>query len=226
MVLYQKNGVEFYYKHILKKGLKNIYLKIEKSGEVLLKSSPYMKIEAEKFLDKKSYWVDKTLHKIEESNHKTNVYEDGGEIYYLGKSYPLKYEKNRIRGEKILFDDNRFVFLYGDKKDCKKAIEDFYKKEAKRIYIEKTAYFSQRLKLYPKDIKFRKAKRRLGSCSFDNVLSFNYLGVKLTQKEIDYIVVHELSHIKEKNHSKRFWDIVKKEFPDYKEIRRGITLDL
>ncbi|NPA73232.1 MAG: M48 family metallopeptidase, partial [Epsilonproteobacteria bacterium] len=87
-------------------------------------------------------------------------------------------------------------------------------------------YFSRKMGLYPQDIRFRKAKRRLGSCSYDNILTFNYLAIKLDKKEIDYIVVHELAHIKEKNHSKRFWSIVEKEFPNYKEIRKGINLSL
>lgn len=58
----------------------------------------------------------------------------------------------------------------------------------------------------------------------DNTLSFNYLCVKLALEEIDYIVVHELSHIKHKNHSKEFWKQVAKEFPDFKKIRSFITL--
>lgn len=58
----------------------------------------------------------------------------------------------------------------------------------------------------------------------DNTLSFNYLCVKLALEEIDYIVVHELSHIKHKNHSKEFWEQVAKEFPDFKKIRSFITL--
>jgi predicted metal-dependent hydrolase len=85
-------------------------------------------------------------------------------------------------------------------------------------------YFSQKLSLCPKEVKYRKMKRRLGSCSISDVLTFNTLLAKLSYIEIDYVIVHELSHIKHKNHSKKFWHEVSKIFPNYKEIRNNITL--
>jgi len=226
MLLYHKNGVKFYYRHIVKKGLKHIYIKIEKNGEVLLKSSPYKKRDAIEFLEKKSLWIDKNLQNILKKGSRSNIYKDGGEVFYLGKSYPLVYQKSDRRGERVVFKEDGFTFLYSDKKEPQKAVERFYRLAAKEIFEKRVEHFSQKMGLYPKVIKFRKAKRRLGSCRYDNVLSFNYLAVKLSLEEIDYIVVHELAHIKEKNHSKKFWSIVEKEFPNYKEIRSGITLAL
>ncbi len=218
--------ISFKYRHIIKNSLAHIYIHINSNGDVLLKSSSFNARKAEKILAQKSAWVEKKLQDFKQKSTKYNIYKDGGVIYYLGDGYPLMFQDSTSKKDKIIFKDEKFIYVYHDINSCQKKVEEFYKKEAKRIFTKRVEYFSKRLNLYPKEIKFRKAKRRLGSCSYDNVLSFNYLGVKLTQREIDYIVVHELSHIKEKNHSKRFWDIVKTEFPDYKIIRKDITLSL
>ncbi len=224
MLLYQKNGTEFDYSHILNPKLKNIYINIDKKGKIILKSSPYRAKEAVILLENKSKWIKKVLKKIEQKRFNTNIYKNDGIVYYLDKSYPLIFKKNSKKKDELFFDKKSFLYLYNNIENCQKKVEFFYKIEAEKIFTDRVEYFSHRLNLYPKAIKFRKAKRRLGSCSYDDILSFNYLAVKLSMEQIDYIVVHELAHIKEKNHSGKFWNIVKKEFLNYKKIRNSITL--
>jgi len=74
----------------------------------------------------------------------------------------------------------------------------------------------------PVNIKFRKAKRRWGSCSIKNELSFNTSLVQLPLECIEYIIVHELSHIKHKHHKKDFWLHVKRFMPFYKEYEKTL----
>lgn len=71
--------------------------------------------------------------------------------------------------------------------------------------------------LYPKSIKITSAKTRFGSCSGDNRLCFSYLLMLYPKEAVDYVIVHELAHIKEHNHSKRFYKLIEKYMPDYKE---------
>ena len=71
-------------------------------------------------------------------------------------------------------------------------------------------------------ISIRNQKTRWGSCSHNGNLSFNYKIITLPMRSADYIIVHELCHLKELNHSQKFWNLVTKQFPDYKEIRRGL----
>ncbi len=225
MSLYQKNYSKIKYTHIINPKLKNIYIQVSKKGEVILKSSLYRKTEAIKLLKQKKEWIMKTIDKTKSRVSKENRYIDNGFIFYLGKKYPLFFYKQDDKKPYLSFDYKEFKYFYKDSfKNCEKKVEDFYKKEAKKIFNERVKFYSNKLSLYPKEVRFRKTKRRLGCCTSENALSFNYLCIKLTLEEIDYIVVHELSHIKHKNHSKKFWDFVAKEFPNFKEIRNDITL--
>ena len=76
------------------------------------------------------------------------------------------------------------------------------------------------MNLYPTDINFRKLKRRWGSCTFDNKVIFNYNIIQLPELYSDYIIIHELAHIKVKNHSKDFWGLVEKFLPESKKIHK------
>jgi len=210
------------YKHIIKSNIKNIYIKVDKNSNVTLVSSHKRKKEAIVLLKQKEKWIKSAIKKNKNRIQKDNIYLNNGFIYFFGDKYPLKFIKSNK--DKMEFDKEKFIYYYKQSNNCQKFIEKFYKFEIDKFIKRRVDYFSKKMSLYPKDIKYRKMKRRLGSCSFDNNLTFNYLIAKLFPSEIDYIIVHELAHIKEKNHSKNFWNIVAKEFPLYKEIRKNIIL--
>ena len=93
---------------------------------------------------------------------------------------------------------------------------------AKRIFPERTAYFAKRMGVDYGRITIREQKTRWGSCSSKGNLNFNWKLVLLDPKLLDYVVVHELAHRREMNHSKNFWKIVEAELPDYRERRRRL----
>ena len=78
------------------------------------------------------------------------------------------------------------------------------------------------MNLKPRKVSFRKAKTRWGSCSDVNNISLNIALTALPQTLSDYIIIHELAHIKHKNHSKDFWNLVAQYYPDHKEARRRL----
>ena len=94
-----------------------------------------------------------------------------------------------------------------------------YKKEALALAKGRIAHFSKTYGVAPQTVSIRNQKSRWGSCSHRGTLSFNYRIVFLPPHLLDYIVVHELCHLKEMNHSKRFWELVAREVPDYKKCR-------
>ena len=101
-----------------------------------------------------------------------------------------------------------------------KNLDLFYKKEIQKILPMRVEEFSKKMQLFPTSISFRKNKRTWGSCNFKNGLNFNILLMKFPIEVMDYVIVHELAHIKHKNHSKDFWNLVAVYCPNYKEIEK------
>ncbi len=210
------------YTHIIKPNIKHIYIKIDKENNILLISSKSMSKEALKVLEDKREWIKKVQEKNRSKPRKDNIYKDGGVVYLFSQALELVFVLDNK--ESIVMDKSKVFYHSKHHLASKKAVERWYKQELKNYIEPKVQYYAKKLSLFPKGIKYRKMKRRLGSCSYDNVLTFNSLLAKLSFDEIDYVIVHELAHIKHKNHSLYFWQEVSKIFPNYKEIRRNITL--
>jgi hypothetical protein len=101
---------------------------------------------------------------------------------------------------------------------------DYYKSryKAKALARERVAFFNALYKHKVGEIDVRNQKTRWGSCSAKGNLTFNFKILFLPPRARDYIIVHEICHLKEFNHSQKFWDLVAKTIPDYKAIRRAI----
>ncbi len=97
-----------------------------------------------------------------------------------------------------------------------------YKEKARALVNERIEYFNRFYKFSFKKISIRNQSTRWGSCSRKGNLNFNYKLALLDPKLADYIIVHELCHLKEFNHSPQFWALVERTIPDYKERRRQL----
>jgi predicted metal-dependent hydrolase len=95
-----------------------------------------------------------------------------------------------------------------------------YKEQARELARNKIQEFNQFYDFHYGRISIRNQKSRWGSCSQKGNLNFNYRIVHLPEKYLNYIIVHELCHLQEFNHSKRFWDLVAEMIPEYKKIRK------
>ena len=115
--------------------------------------------------------------------------------------------------------DKNYYFL-GQK--VKKEIN--YQQETPKIVLPLVEKYSKLMNLYPSKISFRFNKTRWGSCSYKNSIVFNYYLAKLPVELIEYVVVHELAHIKHKHHQKSFWDEVAKVLPDVKIRRKNLRV--
>ena len=96
---------------------------------------------------------------------------------------------------------------------------------AKPIITKKVRHFADKMGVEYGKITIRCQKTRYGSCSAKGNLNFNCLIMLMPEKIIDYVIVHELCHIKEMNHSRRFWNVVESVLPDYKERRKWLKLN-
>lgn len=101
-----------------------------------------------------------------------------------------------------------------------KNIDVFYRHEIEKYLPAKVEEYSKRMNLLPTSISYRKNKRTWGSCNYKNGLNFNILLVKFPIEVMEYVIVHELAHIKHKNHSRDFWNLVAVYCPNYKEVEK------
>lgn len=102
------------------------------------------------------------------------------------------------------------------------GIEQWYRAQAAEAIAESVVFWSPALGREPRAIYVRNQKRLWGSCAADGTLRFNWRLVQMAPALIDYVVVHELAHLKVHNHSTRFWDEVAQVLPDYLDRRESL----
>jgi predicted metal-dependent hydrolase len=144
--------------------------------------------------------------------------------------YASVSEINRVIGEKADWIDKHLRQMQERQKQrLENPQPELTKQEikllttkAKRIIPQRVRYYAQIMGLEYGRITIRMQKSRWGSCSSKGNLNFNCLLMRTPDEIIDYVVVHELCHLKEMNHSERFWAEVEKIFPDYKERRKWL----
>ena len=179
------------------------------------------KKEVDRVVASKKKWIsehiDKTLTRANRRNNFTLTY--GDSVTYMGKKYPIKAKD----GDRIGFDYESF-YIPPDLSDreVKDACVAIYRLLAKKDLTKKTFDFGAQMSVTPNAVKINSANRRWGSCSSQKRINFSWRLIMADEDVIDYVVVHELAHIKELNHSERFWSIVGSVLPDYKKLQRKL----
>lgn len=202
---------------LIRSNRKTIAIQITKDAKIEVRAPHQVSVAfVEKFLKEKENWIHK---KIELMN--TIVRERAAFKKQMGDTLLLKGQEVRIikkEGQQIGFDGTCFFMPPKiDFEDAKPILIKVYQFLAKDYIKKRVSYFSNRMNVYPKAVKINSAKTRWGSCSGKDSINFSWLLIMVATDEIDYVVVHELCHIKEHNHSKKFWGEVEKVLPDYKE---------
>ena len=205
--------------HIVNPKLKYIYLSFDHSGNLTIKSPKVSQREIEKVLIKKAAWITKSRRRLLEKKGKPLQFIEGEELFFLGSSYPVRYEPWEKKRSRLNFKEAEgFSISYTDfsAENFEALINRFYKQKALELIPDIVQQYAEEMNLLPSKISFRKARSRWGSCSNSNAISFNYLMMKLPLSVIQYIIVHELAHIRHKHHQKEFWALVNLHLPDYK----------
>ncbi|RLA71282.1 MAG: M48 family peptidase [Epsilonproteobacteria bacterium] len=206
------------YKHIINPNLKHIYLSFDEGGDLIIKSPKVPLRQIEQLLLKKASWIQKSREKLQHKKGKALDFSNIPELYFMGKAYPVILTTHNKKKCQLHFDGAQFTLLYHsyDELLFQKHVDRFYKTQIQKELPSWIEDWAEAMSLSPSNIRFRKTKRQWGSCSGKNILSFNTMIMKLPQDVIQYIIVHELAHIRHKHHQKAFWKEVEAYLPDYK----------
>jgi zinc-dependent protease len=213
---------------IKRKTQKNIYIKISDKGEVrvsspLFVSDLYIKeLILKKYDELKIYLEEKSVKK---NKIIENTYITGNKQYIFGKEYFLivrynKYQSVVTLGDKIIIN----VSDVDDNEKKEKLINKFYKELLQEKIKEISIKYEDIMGLKASQYRIKNMKTRWGTCNINKKRI--WINLQLVQKDIDcleYIIVHELTHLVEKNHNKRFYNIVEKYCPNYKQIQRKLN---
>ena len=179
------------------------------------------KCDIDKFVASKEKWITdrltKSRERLEQRETFTLNYDDT--VLYRGKQYPIAAKT----GNRVGFDDTVF-YMPPDltSEQIKSACVQIYRMLAKKDLTNKILDFAKQMSVMPVAVKINGATSRWGSCSGKKSINFSWRLIMADDDVIDYVVVHELAHLTEMNHSKKFWAIVEKILPDYKARQKQL----
>jgi predicted metal-dependent hydrolase len=207
---------------IIRTQRKTIAIIVDMNGRVIVRAplnAPSKQIEA--FINEKEEWIrSKKVMADELPKIQPKEYVTGEEFYYLGRTYPLE-----IVGEqsKPLILSEKFLLSNSVRSKAEEVFTKWYKVQARRVITERVEKFAKGNGFVYERIRITRARTRWGSCSSKGSLNFTWRLVMAPLFAIDYVVIHELVHLAEKNHSKVYWNIVKNLMPDYRERKSWLN---
>lgn len=157
-------------------------------------------------------------------------YRDGATVPFLGRQIPLQIKPTNAKTVRIqLHADTVFIVYLPVHVDSQQSSElirlslmRWMKQQARLHASELIEKHAQRFGLFPRSLRIKTQKSRWGSCGPKNDINLNWLLMLAPAPALEYVVVHELCHIKHKNHSKDFWQLVGEHFPEYLQQRRWL----
>jgi len=194
---------------------KTLTITVERDRSVIVRAPNGTTPERiEKEIQKKKLWL---YEKVKHSQKydlpiKEKEFISGATILYLGKQYKLEVVSEPFDG--ILFD-NKFLISKSSTNKSSGLFKEWYIEKAKQKIVPQAEDYAKHLGANFNRILISDLKYRWGSCTPKNNLNFNWRLIKAPMRVIEYVIVHELAHLLEPNHTDRFWGIIKNQLPDY-----------
>lgn len=186
---------------------RNTYITITHEGEVCVRTPLKDDRRIRTILREKESWITEKLRTIK--TRLSLTHELGKNILFRGEVMDLT--SLEFLQKKLKKDDNQL--------NIEKYYHQFYKNEALLTLPSRINHYTKKMGLVPSEIRYKRLRRRWGSCTSAGVVTFNTLMMQLSYEHIDYIIVHELAHLKHMNHSKEFHDLVKTILFNEKKLR-------
>lgn len=217
-----------------RKKVKNINLRIKPNMEIYISVPMNLHRDyIENFIRSKEEWIKSVLKKVEDVKEKQKGFEyKNGEIYkFLGKEYNLIVRtgnfngvslKNDAKSNVMILTVNENIFENIDEK--KKVMEKWYFENAKKLFLKFVEKWLEILDEHVEKVAIKPMKTRWGSCNYvKKYINLNTELIKRTPFEIEYVILHELTHLKYPNHGKGFYNYIERYMPNYKVAEKMLN---
>ncbi|MCX6741544.1 MAG: SprT family zinc-dependent metalloprotease [Candidatus Parcubacteria bacterium] len=205
---------------IIRSRRKSIALVVSPEATLIVRAPMRVSLEYIKdLISRKRLWIERKKKQVLKNGApvKAKEFTDGEEFLYLGEIYKLKIETGK---EIKLADYLSFPEKYLTKPRAKMI--EWYKQKAREEIVRRVEFFSRLTRWNFKSISITSAQSRWGSCGIKGSINFAWKLVMAPLSVIDYVVVHELAHTVERNHSVGFWNKVEAVLPDYKTRQKWL----
>jgi len=215
------NGLKFQVKRSRRKTLG---ITIERDGSLVVRAPEKMRFpEIQRIVSDKSVWIYQKLAKKENIYHEKpkREFAPGQGFLYQGRSYRLKFIENS-EGKQLRLRQGYFELARNERENARKHFADWYREKLKEQLRGRVVRYDQRLGVMAKDVKVSDLGHRWASCSHNGTLYFNWRSAMAPIGVFDYVLVHEMTHLIERSHTKKFWSLVSRVIPDYEERIRWL----
>lgn len=209
--------------------LKRHYVTVERGQPVLLRGPVVNETEQEALVRQRARWIREKLALVNQPVAVEPIV-TGSRLLYCGRSYftEVKHVPD-LHAPQLRFTASRFVIenpngLSLHPEQVSTLLEAFYWQKAKEKLLPRVRYWERQTGLKANDARIRSFQSRWASCSAFNVLEFHPRVMELASSIQDYVIVHELCHIAEKNHNKEFWNLLSRNMPNWQRHHSVLEL--
>ena len=213
-----------------KKRRKTMSITVNREGQVAVRvpyGTPLLEIEA--FVQQKRSWLNRTITGLKASPAllAPDFFMAERQLPYLGDSYPLYIEQPvGLAAENALcWSGSAFYLTCREPSSGKNLLVCWYARQAQAFLPGRVAQHAERMGVYPKNVRISSARFRWGSCSARQSISVSWRLMMAPVSVIDSVIIHELAHLREMNHSPRFWSFVRSYCPEYDQCKKWLKTE-
>lgn len=197
-------------------------LEVKPDGRLIIRSPKHASIaQINQVVESKSCWIERTQNRLAAQYPaiQPKAFNPGEKFWYLGEQYPLRLVEHQ---RPLLELDGTFNLAGCAQHKAREVFIAWYREETRQITDDLIRSYGQLNGFHINQVRITSARTRWGSCSGKNNLNFTYRLSMAPLPVITYVVVHELVHLKIRNHSRNFWQAVGEIKPDYEQDRRWL----
>lgn len=196
---------------------KNVRLEIRpESGLTVVIPAHYRPGEIPSIIERKQQWILGKLKEVQRLRSFGNKTKADG-IPYLGREFEVCQRQGVT--DSVAIESNRLLVSAAPGSNPGNVLGKWFRQQAAKLILGRVVDINKQLGVRYRNVSIRNARTRWGSCSQKGNLSFNWKLIMVPGPVIDYVIIHELLHLKEMNHSRKFWSLVAAYCPDWREHR-------